>query len=53
MLLFENYVTNKETSNLFRPRGLTQHKTRFMILYYPTLLEESRGNFDNNGYIRG
>ena len=43
----------KETSNLFQSQDLTQHKTRFVNLYYPVLMEESRGNFDNNGFIRG
>ena len=42
----------KETSYPLEPYGCIRHKTRSMELYYPTLMEESRGDFDNNGYIR-
>lgn len=52
MLLHEKYVTKKETSTHFQSKDLTQSKTRFMNLYYPVLMDESRGIFDNTGYIR-
>ena len=45
-------ILKKKTSYPLEPYGCIRHKTRSMELYYPTLMEESRGDFDNNGYIR-
>ena len=46
------FFLGNETSYSLDPYGCTRHKTRFMNSYYPVLMEEARGVFDNNGYIR-
>lgn len=46
------FLLGNETSYPLEPYGCTRHKTRFTDSYYPILMEESRGNFDNTGYTR-